>query len=135
MLKALAIAAAAVSLAACGQAGAGRCKPPAEDKAVAPAAPAPGAAPTDRQTARLASDEARVCVQRYAWRLRRAKEETPVLAQAAVTACDAFVAAATELESGGANVRDLNAAHEANIAALTRWATLYLVQYRSGVCD
>ncbi|MFZ5668872.1 MAG: hypothetical protein ACOY4K_05220 [Pseudomonadota bacterium] len=133
MIRPLALVAAAASLAACEQA-AGRCKPPAEARAAA-APPAAGALPSDRQMARIASDEARTCIQRQAWRLRRAKEETAVLAQAAVTACDVFVAAATEAEAGGPNVRDLNAAHDANIAAMTRWATLHLVQYRAGACE
>jgi hypothetical protein len=134
-LRILLTAGMVVALVGCGPGGGGKvCKAPVESKAVAaPVAPPPAAAVYDGPTARVASDDARACVQRYAWKLARSKDETPVVAQAAVTACDAFVAATTEIEGGGA--RDLNAAHEANVAAMTRWATLYVVQYRANVCD
>ncbi len=143
MLRIVALAAIALTLAACGDAK-GRCKAPDAAKTdaaagkAAPPAPPPlrqGDDGYDRDLARTAAEEAKQCVQRYAWKLHRSEETTETLAQAAVTACDAFVAAATQAEQGAYGTRDLNAAHEANTQAMTRWATLYVVQYRAGVCD
>lgn len=142
MIRTAAIVLAALSLAACGQSR-GNCKAPTEIKAGEAATAAPPPAPrlsTDqegfaREQARTASNDAKACVQRYAWKLAKSEEDTELVAQAAVTACDAFIAAATEAEQGAYGTRDLNAAHDANIAAMTRWATLYVVQYRTGVCD
>jgi len=127
---------AALSLAACGS-GNGRCKAPQAPKPLAQ--PARAVAPGDKAYARVdaqaASDGARLCIQRYAWRLAKSEDETPVVAEAVVTACDAAIAKVTEAEQAAYGARDLNAAHEANVKAMTRWATLYLVQYRAGVCD
>lgn len=142
MIRTAAVVLAALSLAACGQSR-GNCKAPTELKpgeaatTAAPPAPRPS---TDqeafaREQARTASNDAKACVQRYAWKLAKSEEDTELVATAAVTACDAFIAAATEAEQGAYGTRDLNAAHDANIAAMTRWATLYVVQYRAGVCD
>lgn len=141
MIRTTAIVLAALSLAACGQSR-GNCKAPTEVKAgdaAAPVAPPP-ALRTDqegfaREQARTASNEAKACVQRYAWTLSKSEEKSELVATAAVTACDAFIAAATEAEQSAYGTRDLNTAHDQNIAAMTRWATLYVVQYRAGACD
>lgn len=141
ILRPFVLAVAALSLAACGN-GNGRCKAPTEVKAgdaAAPVAPPP-ALRTDqegfaREQARTASNEAKACVQRYAWKLSKSEEKSELVATASVTACDAFIAAATEAEQSAYGTRDLNTAHDENIAAMTRWATLYVVQYRAGVCD
>ena len=135
MFRTLTLAAASLALAACGD-GAGHCKAPVPAKTeTAPAPPVPSIGGANLQASRVASDEARACVQRYAWKLSKSKEDTVVVAQAAVTACDAFIAAATQSEQAGGDVSDMNAAHMANVEAMTRWATLYVVQYRAGVCD
>lgn len=144
MFRIIALSAVALSLAACTDAPKGRCKAPdaartdaAADKTVPPAPPPlrQGDEGYDRELARTAVDEAKQCVQRYAWKLHRSEEKTETIAQAAVTACDAFVAAATQAEESAYGTRDLNAAHAANMDAMNRWATLYVVQYRAGVCD
>lgn len=129
------LALAALSLAAC-DGGKGRCKAPEAPKAADPATAGPVAPDvTGRADAQAASDGARICVQRYAWKLAKSEEKVPVVADAVVTACDAAIAKVTEAEQAAYGARDLNAAHEANVKAMTRWATLYLVQYRAGVCD
>jgi hypothetical protein len=132
------LAVAALSLAAC-DGGKGRCKAPEAPKAADPATTGPvGPVTPDlagRADAQAASDGARVCIQRYAWKLAKSEEKVPVVADAVVTACDGAIAKVTEAEQAAYGTRDLNAAHEANVAAMTRWATLYLVQYRTGVCD
>lgn len=126
---------AALSLAAC-DGGKGRCKAPEAPKAADPATVGPVTPDvTGRADAQAASDGARICVQRYAWKLAKSEEKVPVVAEAVVTACDAAIAKVTEAEQAAYGARDLNAAHEANVKAMTRWATLYLVQYRTGVCD
>ena len=141
MIRTVALCALAFSLAAC-DGGAGSCKAPVGETRTAaktPSPPPPTLRPDqegyDRALARVAIDDAKTCVQRYAWKLRKAEEKTETLAQAAVTACDPFVAAVTQAEQAAYGTRDMNAAHDANRAAMTRWATLYLVQYRAGVCD
>jgi hypothetical protein len=93
------------------------------------------AADVGRIDARAATADARACVQRYAWKLSKGKDDTEVVAAAAVTACDAFIAAATQAEQGPAGAQDLNALQDANVRTMTRWATLYVVQYRADVCD
>ena len=122
-------------LAGCGDGADGRCKSPIDPKAAQKAAvvePGPVLnAETVRVDARAATAEARACVQRYAWRLSKGKDDTEVVAAAAVTACDAAIATATQAEGG----QDLNAVQDANIRTMTRWATLYVVQYRANVCD
>ncbi|MES2033255.1 MAG: hypothetical protein V4466_03680 [Pseudomonadota bacterium] len=129
------LAVAALSLAAC-DGGKGRCKAPEAPKAAAPTVAGPiGPNAAGIQDAQAASDGARVCIQRYAWKLAKSEEKAPVVADAVVTACDAAIAKVTEAEQSAYGARDLNAAHEANVKAMTRWATLYLVQYRTGVCD
>lgn len=141
MIRTLALGAAALALAAC-DGGAGTCKPPVSETKVAAKEP-PAPPPTlrtdqegyDREVARASVEDAKTCVQRYAWKLRKAEEKTETLAQVAVTACDAFVAAVTQAEQAAYGTRDMNTAHDANRQAMTRWATLYLVQYRAGVCD
>ncbi len=140
IVRTLVLAVAALSLAACGD-GKGRCKAPAVPKAnadgtVGPVRPiAPGQDGYARQQAMDASDGAKACVQRYAWRLAKSPDETPIVAQAAVTACDAAIAKVTEAEQSAYGTRDLNEAHRRNVEVMTRWATLYVVQYRAGVCD
>lgn len=137
MIRTLVLATAALTLAACGD-GKGRCKAPEAPKAADPAAGPMGPVTPDiagRADAQAASDGARICIQRYAWKLAKSEETVPVVADAVVTACDGAIAKVTEAEEAAYGTRDLNAAHEANVKAMTRWATLYLVQYRTGVCD
>ncbi|ATQ41412.1 hypothetical protein [Caulobacter mirabilis] len=139
IVRTLVLAVVALSLAACGD-GKGRCKAPEAPKAnangVAGARPiSPGQDGYARQQAMDASDGAKACVQHYAWRLTKSADETPVVAQAVVTACDAAIAKVTEAEQSAYGTRDLNEAHRRNVEVMTRWATLYLVQYRAGVCD
>ena len=125
-------------LAACsdGSTG-GRCKSPIDPKAEQKAAAVePGPvldAEAGRVDARAATADAKACVQRYAWRLSKGKDDTEVVAAAAVTACDGYIAAATQAEQGGG--QDLNLVQDANVRTMTRWATLYVVQYRADVCD
>lgn len=141
ILRILLAAGLALTLAGCGdETGGGRCKSPIDSKAAQKAAAAvePGPvlnADLSRADARTATADARACVQRYAWKLSKSKEDTDLVAEAAVTACDAFIAAATQAEQGPGGVRDLNALHDANVRTMTRWATLYVVQYRANVCD
>lgn len=130
----------ALTLAGCGDgAGGGGCKSPIDPKADQKAAAVePGPvlnADLGRIDARTATADARTCVQRYAWKLSKSREDTAVVAEAAVTACDAFIAAATQAEQGPAGAQDLNALQDANVRTMTRWATLYVVQYRADVCD
>lgn len=129
------LGAAALTLAACGD-GKGRCKAPEAPKAPDAGIAGP-ARPLTQGASGLqdASDGARICVQRYAWKLAKSEDETPVVAQAVVTACDAAIAKITEAEQASYGTRDLNVAQSANVETMTRWATLYLVQYRAGVCD
>jgi|GEM_PF-5155492 len=124
---------AALTLAACGD-GKGRCKAPELPK-VPPAARAAGPDAVARLDAQTATDGARICVQRYAWKLAKSEDETPVVAEAVVTACDTAIAKVTEAQRVAYGTSDMNAAQDANIKTMTRWATLYLVQYRAGVCD
>ena len=136
----LLVAAVALTLAACGDgANGGRCKSPLDPKAAQKAAAVePGPvlnADVGRVDARAATADARACVQRYAWRLSKGRDDTEVVAAAAVTACDGFIAAATQAEQGPGGAQDLNALQDANIRTMTRWATLYVVQYRADVCD
>ena len=118
-------------------AGGGRCKSPIDPKAgqkVAVVEPGPVLnAEAGRVDPRTATADARACVQRYAWRLSKGKDDTEVVAAAAVTACDGYIAAATQAEQGAG--QDLNAVQDANVRTMTRWATLYVVQYRADVCD
>ena len=139
-LRILLLAGVAVTLAACGDGSAGgHCKSPIDPKAgQKTAAVEPGPvlnADVGRIDARAATSDARACVQRYAWKLSKGKDDTEVVAAAAVTACDAFIAAATQAEQGPAGTQDLNALQDANVRTMTRWATLYVVQYRADVCD
>lgn len=141
MIRTLALAAAALTLAAC-DGGAGTCKAPTSEAKIASKTPPPPPSTLrpdqegyGRELARASVEDAKTCVQRYAWKLRKADEKTETLAEAVVTACDPFVAAVTQAEQAAYGARDLNAAHDANRQAMTRWATLYLVQYRAGVCD
>lgn len=117
----------------------GRCKSPIDpkaDKKAAAVEPGPVLnADLGRVDARAATAEARTCVQRYAWKLSKSREDTDLVAEAAVTACDAFIAAATQAEQGPGGAQDLNALQDANVRTMTRWATLYVVQYRANVCD
>lgn len=130
----------ALTLGGCGDGtGGGRCKSPIDQKAAQKAAvvePGPVLnADLGRADARTATADARACVQRYAWKLSKSREDTDIVAEAAVTACDAFIAAATQAEQGPGGARDLNALQDANVRTMTRWATLYVVQYRANVCD
>ena len=140
ILRILLLAGLTVSLAACGDGSAGgHCKSPIDPQAgQKTAAVEPGPvlnADVGRIDARAATSDARACVQRYAWKLSKGKDDTEVVAAAAVTACDAFIAAATQAEQGPAGTLDLNALQDANVRTMTRWATLYVVQYRADVCD
>lgn len=133
-------AAVALTLSGCGDgANGGRCKSPLDPKAAQKAAAVePGPvlnADVGRVDARVATADARACVQRYAWRLSKGRDDTEVVAAAAVTACDGFIAAATQAEQGPGGAQDLNALQDANVRTMTRWATLYVVQYRANVCD
>lgn len=138
-LRFLLAASVALALAGCDDGvGGGRCKSPIDPKAAQKAAVEPGPvlnADLGRIDARTATADARTCVQRYAWKLSKSKEDTAVVAEAAVTACDAFIAAATQAEQGPGGAQDLNALQDANVHTMTRWATLYVVQYRADVCD
>lgn len=139
-LRILLLSGLAMTLAACGDGAAGgRCKSPIDPKAgQKTAAVEPGPvlnADVGRVDARGATADARACVQRYAWKLSKGKNDTEVVAAAAVTACDGFIAAATQAEQGSAGAQDLNALQDANVRTMTRWATLYVVQYRADVCD
>lgn len=134
-LRILLVAGVALTLAGCSDGPDGRCKSPIDPKADRKAAAVePGPvlnAEPGRIDARSATADAKACVQRYAWRLSKGKDDTQVVAAAAVTACDGYIAAATQAEGG----QDLNAVQNANIDTMTRWATLYVVQYRADVCD
>lgn len=130
----------ALTLAGCGDGtGGGRCKSPIDPKAAQKAAAVePGPvlnADLSRVDARAATADARACVQRHAWKLSKSKEDTAIVAEAAVTACDAYIAAATQAEQGPGGAQDLNALQDSNVRTMTRWATLYVVQYRADVCD
>lgn len=136
-LRILLLSGLAMTLAACGDGAAGgRCKSPIDPKAgQKTAAVEPGPvlnADVGRVDARGATADARACVQRYAWKLSKGKDDTEVVAAAA---CDGFIAAATQAEQGSAGAQDLNALQDANVRTMTRWATLYVVQYRADVCD
>lgn len=140
ILRILLAAGVAMTLAGCGDGtSGGHCKSPIDPKAAQKAAAVqPGPvlnADLSRVDARTATADARTCVQRYAWKLSKSKEDTDVVAEAAVTACDAYIAAATQAEQGPAGAQDLNALQDANVRTMTRWATLYVVQYRADVCD
>jgi Flp pilus assembly protein TadG len=136
IIRFVVLAAAALTLAACGD-GKGRCKAPELPKVPPAAARAAAVGPDGaaRLDAQTALGGARICVQRYAWKLAKSEDKTPVVADAVVTACDTAIAKVTEAERAAYGTRDLNVAHEANVKSMTRWATLYLVQYRAGVCD
>lgn len=136
----LLLAGMALTLSACGDgSGGGRCKSPIDPKAAQKtAAVEPGPvlnADVGRIDARAATADARACVQRYAWKLSKGRDDTEVVAAAAVTACDAYIAAATQAEQAPGGTQDLNALQDANVRTMTRWATLYVVQYRADVCD
>ena len=140
MIRIALVGLAALSLSACDK-GPGNCKAPASETKIADKAPPPPPATLrpdqegyGRELARASIEDAKTCVQRYAWKLRKAEEKTETLAEAAVTACDPFVAAVTQAEQAAYGTRDMNTAHAANRQAMARWATLYLVQYRAGVC-
>lgn len=140
ILRILLAAGVALTLAGCGDGTDGaHCKSPIDPKAdMKAAAVEPGPvlnADLGRVDARTATADARTCVQRYAWKLSKSKEDTDVVAEAAVTACDAYIAAATQAEQGSGGTQDLNALQDANVRTMTRWATLYVVQYRADVCD
>jgi len=139
-LRILLLAGLSVTLAACGDGTAGgRCKSPIDPKAAQKAAAVePGPvlnADVGRIDARAATADARACVQRYAWKLSKGRDDTQVVAAAAVTACDAFIAAATQAEQGPTAPRTPTARQDANARTMTRWGRRYGVQYRADVCD
>lgn len=127
----------ATALAACGE-NHGTCKAPPTAKATAElySKPRPilvGQPGYEAQEAKAGSEQARACIQRQAWALAGAKDSTETLAEAAVTACDDLIARSAQAEAasyGG----DFQKPYDLDIKAMSRFARLYIVQYRSGKC-
>ena len=127
----------ATALAACGS-NHGTCKAPptAKVSAEAFAKQRPimvGQPGFEAQEAKAASEQARACVQRQAWALAKSDDRTDLVADAAVTACDEMIARSAQAEAasyGG----DFQKPYDLDVKAMSRWARLYIVQYRSGQC-
>lgn len=136
---------AAISLAACDDNHPKACKAPADIKARAAASPAadayanPGPVAAGQpgynvQEAKSASEEARACVQRQAWALAKSRDSTDLVADAAVTACDEIIARSAQAEAanyGG----DFQKPYDLDVKAMGRWARLYVIRYRAGLCS
>lgn len=128
----------ALGLAACGGHEAGTCKAPPSARVTAEAYAKPrpilvGQPGFEVQEAKAASEQAKACVQRQAWALSKSKEPTSLIADAAVTACDEMIARSAQAEAAGYG-GDFQKPYDLDVQAMTRWARLYVVQYRSGQC-
>ncbi len=127
----------ASALAACG-ANHGTCKAPPSAKVSAEAFAKQrpimvGQPGFEAQESRAASEQARACVQRQAWALSKAKDPIDTVADAAVTACDEMIARSAQAEAASYQ-GDFQKPYDLDVKAMTRWARLYVVQYRSGQC-